>query len=320
MARAKTKPKLIALTGATGFVGGHILKAAVKAGYQVRAITRRPQNPRPGVDWVPGDLKDRQALKTLLEDADVVIHCAGIVKARRHAHFHEINTQSLAHLLDMLQARRGGYGATQVMFISSLTARHPDISPYAMSKHNAEEILKSRGDDFPWTIIRPPAVYGPGDMEILKLFRVMKRGFAPVAGSIANSFSLIHGRDLAAAVLAAIGTKPAENKTLEPDDRHPGGYTVLDVAGIVGQKLGRAVKPVVIPGMLLHAAAFFNEIGAAVIGKAPIFARWKVREMAYPNWVSNQASHAAMPGWKPKIGLKEGLNETIDWYQANDHL
>lgn len=320
MAKNPNKKKLIALTGATGFVGGHILDEALRQGHQVRALTRRPQALREGVEWVPGDLHNDRALATLVEDAGALIHCAGIVKARRVADFHEINTQSLTRLLDLLHQRKGGNDGSQVIFISSLTARHPHLSPYARSKYNAEEILKSRGAAFPWTIVRPPAVYGPGDMEILKLFRAMKRGYAPVAGSADNTFSLIHGRDLATATLATLGLEKSCAITLEPDDKKENGYTVTQVAKLAAKEFGRPVKPLPIPLAVLYTVAFFNELAAAITGRAPIFSRPKVREMSYPNWVSDHKTHALVPHWSPKFGLEAGLKDTIAWYRRHGHL
>ena len=315
MAKETKNKKLIALTGATGFVGSHILDRALKEGHRVKAITRRPQEDRPGLEWVPGDLHNKEALKSITQEADVLIHCAGIIKARRAEEFHQLNTNTVAHILDLLAHRDGGAGDCHVVFVSSLTARHPDISPYARSKFNAEEILKARGNKFPWTIVRPPAVYGPGDKEVLKLFQVMKQGYAPVAGGANKSFSLIHGRDLAAAILSILDHETAIHKTLEPDDKKKGGYTVHEVADVVAAEFGRPVRPFAVPETLLHTLAFVNEAIAFAAGKAPFFSRHKVREMAHPDWVSDPKTHKAISNWRPEIGLEEGVKETIHWYR-----
>jgi len=312
--------KRIALTGATGFVGAHILDRALEDGHHVKAITRRPQPDRKGLKWVAGDLHTKAALEEIVEDADVIIHCAGAVKARRASDFHDVNTAPLTALLDILERRKGAGKDCHVIFISSLTARHPDLSPYARSKYNAEEILKARGADLPWTIIRPPAVYGPGDLEILKLFRAMKRGYAPVAGRTDNTFSLIHGRDLSAAILSACHHGKAFGATFEPDDKKRGGYTVPEVAEVVSSELQRSVRPLAVPGGILHMLALVNEGVAYVSGTAPIFSRNKVREMAHPEWVSDPETHKAVSHWSPEISLEEGIRETLKWYRDKNHL
>jgi len=317
----KTKhKKTIALTGATGFVGAHILDRALGEGHSVKAITRRPQEDRKGLKWVSGDLHNKTALEEIVEDAEVLIHCAGAIKARRKEDFHDINTNPVETLLDILGQRKGPGQDCHVIFVSTLTARHPHLSPYARSKYNAEELLKAKSSAHPWTIIRPPAVYGPGDMEILKLFRAMKRGYAPVAGRVDNTFSLIHGRDLSAAVLSVCHHEGAYGATIEPDDKKKGGYTVHDVAGVVSAEMERNVRPLAVPYGLLNMLALANEGVSYLAGKAPIFSRHKVREMAYPDWVADPETHKAVSHWAPEIGLEEGVRETVKWYRDNNHL
>lgn len=317
---ARKKPeKLIALTGATGFVGGHIMDQAVKAGHRVRALTRRPQEPRAGVEWLSGAIEDDDALIALAKDTDAVIHCAGIVKASRSEDFFTINAKGVSRLLDAIVESAPGKDFHFLM-LSSLAARQPHLSPYAMSKHHAEELVRARNPEFAWTIVRPPAVYGPGDMEILKLFRSMKRGFAPVAGGENNTFSLIHGRDLARCVLAALNHPAAHGALIEPDDNKAEGYTIHDVAKAAEPVFGREIKPLEVPETVLHSLAFFNELGAILTRRAPMLSRHKVREMAHPDWVVDPATLKAIPHWRPEISLDQGLAETIAWYRERGLL
>ena len=192
------------------------------------------------------------------------------------------------------------------------------MSAYAESKHKAEALLKDIA--YPWTIVRPPAVYGPGDKEVLKLFRAMKRGIAPVAGEDTNTFSLIHGQDLANAILATVGHEKAHGKIIEPDDKKKGGYTIHEVADVAENIFGKDVKPLEIPNGLLHTAALFNELAAKLVQRAPIFSRGKAREMAHPDWVCDTATHAHILHWKPAYTLDKGVRETIAWYEARELL
>lgn len=319
MAPKKSPEKLIALTGATGFVGGQIMHGALAAGHRVRALTRRPVPKIENVEWVKGDLGNDAALSALFEGADAFIHTAGLVKAKTRADFFAVNTDAVANIL-----RLGGKAKTGENFhfilVSSLAARHPDLSPYAKSKRGGEHALQSAAPDFPFTIVRPPAVYGPGDKEILKLFRAMKKGFAPVAGDDENVFSLIHVRDLTAAILATLHHRPAFGTTLEPDDGKKSGYTMRDVAGVAEKVLGRKIKTVEIPGPVLHLFAAANEMVARFGSEPAILSRHKVREMTHPNWVSDQASVAKISHWGPKIDLEKGFRETVAWYRKNNLL
>lgn len=312
---SKPFEKTIALTGATGFVGKHILDEALKAGFKVKALTRREIEKRQGVQWVSGDLQNIKALEKLVEGADTLIHTAGLVKAKRRKDFFVINAGSIKTFLQIIGKPDKEF---QFIYISSLAAREPQLSPYAKSKRQAEEIL--RDASCPWTIVRPPAVYGPGDNEILKLFRAMKRGIAPITGKVENTFSLIHGRDLACAILAATGHAKAVGAVIEPDDKKKGGYTIHDVAVVATSVFGNDVKPMKIPTGVLHTAAFFNELAAKMVQRAPIFSRDKVREMAYPNWVCDIKTHARIAHWKPAYNLEKGIQETIEWYETHKLL
>lgn len=314
---SKKPERVIALTGATGFVGSHVLDQAVNAGHAVRALTRRPQEPRHNVAWIEGDIHDIDALARLVEGARHVVHGAGVVKAGRAETFHAVNAEGVRNLCRAM--KRAGAAPESVMLISSLAAREPELSPYARSKREGERALMEVGGDFPWAIVRPPAVYGPRDTEILKLFRAMKRGFAPAAGR-ESRFSLIHAADLAALVLAALGHERTLGKTLEPDDAKQGGYTIAEVAEAASKILGRPVRTVEIHPGVLKGVALVNEFAAPLIGDVPILTRHKVREMAHPDWVAAGGVEKIVPRWRPERDLETGLAETFEWYRRQGWL
>src|SRR6478735_5900674 len=184
----------LAVTGGTGFVGAHLLDVALAAGHSVKALTRRPQGARAGVEWVSGDLADRGALEQLVGDADALIHLAGVITAPNSAAFELGN---VAGTLSMLAAATAG-GVHRFVHVSTLAAREPKLSLYGGSKRKAEDLVMSSGLD--WAVVRPPAVYGPGDTETLELFRMAKLGLMlmPPKGRV----SLLHVHDLARLLLA----------------------------------------------------------------------------------------------------------------------
>ncbi len=153
MSRAPT----IAITGATGFVGGHLIRAARERGYELRALTRGWRPPQDGIDWVEGALDRPEALHKLARGADAVVHIAGLINAPDRAGFAAVNVAGTAAMIDA--ARRAG--VRRFVHISSLAAREPSLSDYGWSKAKAERLVAASGLD--WTILRPPAVYGPGD-------------------------------------------------------------------------------------------------------------------------------------------------------------
>ncbi|MFL6721387.1 MAG: NAD-dependent epimerase/dehydratase family protein, partial [Sphingomonas sp.] len=156
----------LAITGGTGFVGSHLLDAALAAGHQIQALTRREQPPRDNLAWMVGDLSSRDALHLLVDGADAIIHVAGTITAPTAAAFEKGNVTGT---LAMLAAATAG-GIHRFVHVSSLAAREPKLSLYGASKAKAEELVHSSGLD--WAIVRPPAVYGPGDKETLELFRM----------------------------------------------------------------------------------------------------------------------------------------------------
>ena len=161
----------VAITGGTGFVGSRTIERALGASYSVRALTRRDQQHRRGVIWVKGALDDPAALAELVTGADAVIHIAGVVNADR-AGFVAGNIDGTRAILTAASAA----GIARFVHVSSLAAREPGLSLYGWSKAEAERLVIASDRD--WTILRPAAVYGPGDMEMRDLFRAAKLGLA----------------------------------------------------------------------------------------------------------------------------------------------
>ncbi len=169
---APDQPRVLAMTGATGFVGGATLQRAVAAGWQVRALTRRPQQPRDGVTWIDGALDRPDSLAAMIAGADAVLHIAGVVNVPTRAAFEAGNAIATANVV----AAARDAGVARFVHVSSLAAREPALSNYGWSKERAEAVVMESALD--WTIIRPPAVFGPGDTDMLDLFRMVGRGIA----------------------------------------------------------------------------------------------------------------------------------------------
>ncbi len=165
---------VIALTGGTGFVGSATIEAALAAkrggGYHLRALTRREQAPRDGITWVRGELTDTASLENLVHGADAVIHVAGVVNAPDAEGFELGNVTGTLNLVTECVAA----GVRRFVHVSSLSAREPDLSDYGASKARAETVVKASPLD--WTLVRPPAIYGPRDKEMFELFRAARWG------------------------------------------------------------------------------------------------------------------------------------------------
>ncbi len=166
----------VALTGASGFIGARLAARLAEKGYRVKALRHRAALPEPASDSrpevVPGGLGDDAALARLCAGADAVVHCAALVRARRAREFQRVNAEGVARLA---RAAAGAGSRPSVLLLSSLAAREPGLSAYAASKRAGERALAEQGSGLEWTVFRPPAVYGPGDRELLSVFRWVRR-------------------------------------------------------------------------------------------------------------------------------------------------
>jgi nucleoside-diphosphate-sugar epimerase len=258
---------------------------------------------------VQGSFEDRHALDALLAGTDALIHCAGAVRGASQSDFDRVNADGVARVAEVAACLSP---APRFLLMSSLAARMPQLSHYATSKWKGECAIKAAPGRLRWTILRPPAVFGPGDRELAPLFRSIARGLAPVPGSARGRFSLLHVDDLASAVLRWLEADTGYGRTFELDDGRPGGYDWDTVLAIAGPALGRTkpVRLVPVPVPLLRVAAWANLTAALLLGYAPMLTPGKVREITHPDWLCDSHDFAAATGWRPVIGLESGLART----------
>lgn len=264
---------------------------------------------RDRVTWVDGDLADTDALGRLVDGCDSVIHVAGVLNAPDRAAFDDGNIAGTGRMIEAAQAA----GVKRFVHVSSLAAREPQLSMYGASKAESEAIV--RAASLPFAIVRPPAVYGPGDRETLDLFRMAKHRFVllPPAGKL----SLIHVDDLARLLVALADDDAADGLLIEPDDAHPGGWTHAEFARMLGAAVGRAALPVHAPKSLL---SFGAKIDRLARGTKARLTPDRVAYFCHPDWVVD-ATHAAPAAlWTPQIATPDGLAATARWYKAQNWL
>lgn len=295
----------IAVTGGTGFVGQALIEHALAEGQEIRALARRPQEAREGVEWVAGDLADTAALSRLVEGARAVIHVAGVVNAPDPAGFEHGNVTGTQNLAEAAL----GAGVSRFVFVSSLSAREPGISAYGASKHRAESHVQ--GSALDWTIVRPPAIYGPRDKEMLELFRAAKWGFVPTPKD--GKASVIHVEDLARLLLALLpGGEHVTHRTFEPDDGKHGGWAHDELARAIGWAMGRQPR-------VLGLSRKTMELGARIDmavrrGRAKLTLD-RASYFSHPDWVVSHGSRVPQEIWRPGIDTHEGLRATAQWYR-----
>jgi nucleoside-diphosphate-sugar epimerase len=304
--------RLVAVTGATGFVGTHLLAALARRGWRLRLLVRR-WSPLPSLagvdaDLVLGDVSSEPALRQLVAGADAVVHAAGLIKAKADRDFLPVNRDSAA-LLSALAPD------APLLLLSSLAAREPQLSAYGASKRAGEAVVATRSG--PWTIVRAPAVYGPGDRETLAYFRAVNSGIAPQPRVPEARLSLIHVADLAEALALAVERSPASG-TYEIDDGRT--YTYADMASAAGAALGRRPLRLAVPRSVMAGIARWNEVRQSLGGGAQILTRGKVNEIFHPDWSASDRRLAAAIGFQPRYDLTSGFRDTILWYRAKHWL
>jgi uncharacterized protein YbjT (DUF2867 family) len=301
--------RTLAVTGGTGFVGGRFLAIAVSSGYEIRALTRKWRPPEEGIDWVEGALDRPDSLQKLCQGAEAVVHIAGAINAPDRAGFERINVAGTANMIDA--ARRAK--VKRFIHVSSLAAREPGLSNYGWSKARSERLVSASGLD--WTVIRPPAVYGPGDRETMELFRMAKRGF--VALPPGGRFSVIHVDDLCRLLLALLDEPDTYAETYEPDDAREGGWEHRHFARTLGRIYGRRAATLAVPRPLMRAASRVERLLRRSNAKLTAD---RVGYYCHPDWVSSPDRRVPVLLWTPKVRTPTGLKETADWYKAQGWL
>ena len=302
--------KLVAVTGATGFIGNVLIQRLVEDGWKVRALTRTYRSDsRDSIHWIHGDLDNLTALHHLVNGVAFVIHCAATVRGNSFEEFSHINVQGTKNLLRAISEQKQ---SPRFLLISSLAARQPELSWYAKTKYLSEQQLIQYSDQLSWTIFRPTAVYGPGDKELKPLFQAMHRGLLPVIGKIHNRFGLIHVEDLIAAIQLWLDSDTDINGIFELDDGVPNGYSYQSLSVLAQQIWKRPVRCIAIPNVLIRGIALFNLWIARFCHYSPMLTPGKVNELQHSNWVcDNSALIRALPAWKPSIRLQDVLSKVI---------
>ncbi|CAN5752926.1 NAD(P)-dependent oxidoreductase [soil metagenome] len=312
----------VLITGATGFVGSHITETLLQAGYEVVCGARDPNRPR----WLSGlsveivhlDLDRPANLQSTLEGVDTVVHAAGITRARRPADYERVNAVGTRRLAS--GARESG--VRRFVQISSLAARGPDglphpASAYGWSKRRAEAQLLACSGDMETVILRPAAVYGPRDADLLPLFKMAKRGWL-VLPSGPGLLQPVYVTDVAGAALAAVrgsyvgsGSFPIAGPEL---------YSWEQVVRSLEKAVGRDISVLRISEGSLVFGGRVAESVAKLAGSVPVFDRRRAEDLAVYTWTCDVSETERALGWRANTMLQEGLEFTARWYEKNDWI
>lgn len=326
----------ILVTGATGFIGTHLVNRLLSENQQVRCLARntsvRPAEFADRVEWVIGDLQDKESLIKATAGVDEVFHLAGAIAAQNAFEFLQINTYGTENLLSAMTENANPNA--RFVYVSSLSAggpasalkpNHEDdpafpVSAYGNSKLAAEIALLRQKEKIHVTIIRPAIVYGPGDRETLRLFKFAKNHIVPRMGLRNSFFSMIYVDDLVQMMWLASRSNLSSGEIFYAADQRDEGYSVSEIIKITAQILNTWTVPIIIPKSFLYCSAAVLDFWSKLARKQSLLNRDKYREMIQKYWVCSSEKAQRLLGYEPKTTLIEGVQKTILWYKEKNWI
>lgn len=321
------------VTGGTGFVGSHLVEHLLAAGHEVTCLVRSAAKAealfaerRPRV--IQGALDDGATVRMAAENTEVVFHLAGVTSARSRAEFLAINEGGTKAVLRAMPAT-----VRRFVYVSSLAASGPatrgtphtgteraaPVTHYGASKLGAEVAV--RAGPVPWTIIRPPAVYGPRDVEFLRVFRLVRGPFIPIFGDGRQELTFVYVTDVARALIAVAESEAAEGKVYyatHPEIVDQRGF-IETVARLVRTD-GRLPRPLKIPATPARMALWVTQTAALVSGRATVLTADKANEFFADSFACSPAPLERDTGWHAEHGLESGIPLTAAWYREHRWL
>jgi nucleoside-diphosphate-sugar epimerase len=321
----------ILVTGATGFLGSHVAEQLSQQGRAVRALVRSSSDTRflkslAGVELVQGSVEDRDSVVAAARGVTGIVHAAGLVKAKTAADFMRTNCGGTENLLAAALENRATL--KRFVLVSSLAALRPSdgsgnpiaedaeprpVTDYGRSKLAAERAAAEKKDAVPLTVLRPPAIYGPRDREILAFFKSIKLGLLPLLGSTKNKLSMIYGSDCAAACVKALDVGLPSGTALHIDDGavHTMEELIVQAESAMGR---RARFRFHLPRRLVETAALGAELYGKATDTAVMLTRDKCNEL-FEQWVCDGRRAQSLLDWKPLVSFDEGIRRTVAWYR-----
>ena len=324
----------VLVTGATGFIGSHLVESLLQRGDQVRCLVRKTsdlkwlRDLRIGV--VCGDCQDKASLREAVKDVDQVFHLAGVTKAMEEKTYFEINafgTENLIHACLEANAR-----LQKFIYLSSQAAAGPcrnggkknesdqcePVSPYGQSKKMGEEFAMAHCQELPLLILRPSAVYGPRDRDIYTFFKLLSKKIKPCLSGPDQHLSLCYVQDVVQAILLASEAQESSGEIFFLSDGED--YQLEEIGDIFAQAMGVTTFCIRVPEWMISGIASCSEYLSKLSGRPPLLSKGKVEEMIQRNWVCDITKAKNRLGFEPQIRLSQGARLTFEWYKKENWL
>ncbi|MGB9663327.1 MAG: NAD-dependent epimerase/dehydratase family protein [Ignavibacteria bacterium] len=327
--------QLISLvTGASGFVGSHLVDKLLNLDHRVKVIARKESKLKwidtTKVEVVYSNYEDLDSLKNAVKDVNYIFHVAGVIKSKSKEGYYKGNVEVTKNLLKATEKVNPNF--KRFLFVSSQAAAGPSpvgfakteemecnpVTSYGKSKLMAENEVKKFEGIIPFTIVRPSSVYGPRDPEILMFFQTLKRGIQPMVGFQEKYVSLVHIYDLIDGILLAAFSNKSINQIYFISSER--GYGWEEIGNISSKILGKKVLKVKIPHFAVYSIAAISQFFSYFSKEATILNLEKAREMVQQSWVCSVEKAKRDLGYEQKISIEEGIRNTIQWYIENKWL
>jgi len=327
----------ILVTGATGFIGSHLVEELIKRGEKIKCLVKRENKNKMeeelekmikalGVEIHYGDLTKKETLKGLADGVDIVFHLAAVARPMNipREEYFRVNTLGTRNLLEVCV----GKNIKKIVHVSSISAVGPAISGkpvnestnpkpvdfYGESKLAAEEVVFDfiKQHKIPIVTVRPPMIYGPRDFELLKLFKVINTGFFPLLGKGKGHFEFCFVKNLVQGlILAEKNGKPGELYHLSDIK----SYSLKEVAETIADAENKKLVNAQIPNSVFWFFGGIMELFGFIFGFYPMFRSTTVKWMTQDYWVTDISKAKNELNYKPQISLREGVKETVEWYK-----
>lgn len=326
------RPRVALITGASGFVGGRLRDSLLADGWDVVALVRPGSPPAKRGRSAPVEYGNVDSLTDVVgkEKPELIFHVAGATKGITEADFDAGNRMPTENLLTA--TRRVHPGVRRFVHVSSLAAFGPatrddprgehherrPVEHYGQSKLNAEKVLEAAGDAVPWTMVRPPTVYGPGDVDNFQLFRLTTRGLNVFYGNRKRLMSFVYVDDLVRGMREAADSDTTRGKGYFLCDGTP--VTWEQYQQMIVEASGRRVRDLDLPEALVSLSAVFGELATRIDNKPRLFNRQKAILGMQEAWTCRHDVARAEFGYRPQVDLREGVRRTFEWYRSEGWL
>lgn len=326
----------VLLTGATGFIGSHILDSLLEKGHRVKCLIREKSNTRwllnKKIDVITSDFVHFDKIKDELIDIEIVIHVAGIIAAINYQEFFRVNSQGTKLLLDSVAKYSNSF--KKIIYISSQTVGGPaksidspvdesdkanPITSYAKSKFEAEQFIIENSYGIKYSILRPSAVFGERDPGIVQIFQMVRKGFAPMMGLDKKYLNLIYGKDLAEVTTNCINNPISDNKIYYIAGRDKMNWDFLMDEIKMAVNNPKAIK-LKVPNPIVLTVGFINEQISKISGQPQIFNYDKAIDFTRKYWLCNSDKARNEINLKTDSDIRDLLKNTADWYIKNGWL